>query len=325
MSSTHKHKWRILRDAILKAAQAAKQQQEQPQEQREPQEEEGAAVDDASVRRFQSYGLVTSHRVEPGTINRIAFSGNGTVLADSADQDSDVLLGTWHRHDAPGFDSFQPLVFHLRPVVTLQDMLGFNNTGNVCIWPSEEVLVHWILSQPGVFKGLRVCEIGGGMASLAGLAVAINEQAEEVVLTDGNENSMSCIHATLAANRGAFTTENVTAQRLDWTQPAHYQHLQHRFDVVLCADCCFFDEFRPALAEVLQTITRPSGHVLLICPERRGTRSAFLQLASDRFRVEEIPSFDAELQRQHEHVLASNPKYEPDIHFPKAAKLTPLK
>ena len=57
-------------------------------------------------------------------------------------------------------------------------MLGFNNTGNVCIWPSEEVLVHWVLSRPTLFDGLRVCEIGGGMASLAGLAVALTSQVD---------------------------------------------------------------------------------------------------------------------------------------------------
>jgi calmodulin-lysine N-methyltransferase len=53
-----------------------------------------------------------------------------------------------------------------------QDMLGFNNTGNVCVWPAEEVLAVWCLERPGLFHGKRVLELGGGMASLAGLAVA---------------------------------------------------------------------------------------------------------------------------------------------------------
>lgn len=56
----------------------------------------------------------------------------------------------------------------------LKDMLGFNNTGNVCVWPSEEVLAHWLLTNGDFHQSHRVCEIGGGMASLAGLAVALH-------------------------------------------------------------------------------------------------------------------------------------------------------
>lgn len=51
-------------------------------------------------------------------------------------------------------------------------MLGFNNTGNVCVWPAEEALAAWCLGRAAHFDGKRVLELGGGMASLAGLAVA---------------------------------------------------------------------------------------------------------------------------------------------------------
>ena len=104
-------------------------------------------------------------------------------------------------------------------------------------------------------------------------------QATRVVLTDGNETSMSCAAATVARSQQQFGNTSVEARCLDWTNPCHYDDLQQQFDVVLCADCCFFDEYRHHLVTVLATITRPSGHVVLICPERSGTRSKFIELA----------------------------------------------
>ena len=68
--------------------------------------------------------------------------------------------------------------------------MGFNNTGNVCVWPSEELLTHVVLAHDPAFYSDKVvlelgtaalCSprcaqhvvaLGGGMASLAALALA---------------------------------------------------------------------------------------------------------------------------------------------------------
>ena len=63
----------------------------------------------------------------------------------------------------------------LQKNVSLQDMIGFNNTGNVCVWPSEEVLAYYCLTHAELFArgSRRVCEIGAGMTGLAALCVAV--------------------------------------------------------------------------------------------------------------------------------------------------------
>lgn len=59
-----------------------------------------------------------------------------------------------------------------------QDLVGFNNTGNVCVWPAEEVLAFWLLTHGRALAApaQRVLELGAGMAALAGFAAALAYQ-----------------------------------------------------------------------------------------------------------------------------------------------------
>jgi hypothetical protein len=66
---------------------------------------------------------------------------------------------------------------------------GVDNTGNVCVWPAEPLLLHVLLTVPGytsMVRGRRVLEIGGGMTALAGLGLAATGLAASVVVTDGH-------------------------------------------------------------------------------------------------------------------------------------------
>jgi len=58
--------------------------------------------------------------------------------------------------------------------IGLKDMMGFNNTGNVCLWPSEEIMTYFCIKNSAIFDNKSVCELGGGMTSLAGLMVNEN-------------------------------------------------------------------------------------------------------------------------------------------------------
>ena len=49
-----------------------------------------------------------------------------------------------------------------------------------------------------MFAGARVCELGAGMAGLAGLAVAIQSTPSRVLLTDGNGRSSDALAAAVS-------------------------------------------------------------------------------------------------------------------------------
>eukprot|EP00056_Hartaetosiga_gracilis_P013871 m.233986 g.233986 ORF g.233986 m.233986 type:complete len:362 (+) comp13911_c1_seq1:32-1117(+) len=306
-----------------------------------------------SVMRFSNIGLFTSKRCSKtictekqlsSSIPHRSFDKMGRIFINEdnvneqvdeleaeekqkskGNNNSSGILGKWHIHQhhrgCEGFSS--PVVFHSSPKVTLEAMIGFNNTGNVCIWPSEEALTQFVLSNKEEFDGKRVCEIGGGMASLAGLAVAMACKPECVVLTDGNEVSVSCIDATLRANDAVLNSVDTTTCRLlDWTNESHFASMKESFDVVLCADCCFFDDVRADLINVLSTIVDANGIVYMIAPERSGTRSDFLKQAKEVFHVEEVERYDKEVLELLQTHQMNNDLFDDNIHYPKLAKLT---
>jgi hypothetical protein len=66
---------------------------------------------------------------------------------------------------------------------------GVDNTGNICIWPSESALLTVILEDEtlrNMITGKHILEIGGGMSALAGLGLAACLKPASVLLTDGH-------------------------------------------------------------------------------------------------------------------------------------------
>ena len=89
--------------------------------------------------------------------------------------------------------------------VTLKDMresfsTGVDNTGNVCLWPAEEVMAHYILTRASDFAGKNICELGAGVG-LCGLAMARVLKANSLLLTDGNAQVVETLEKALQVRR----------------------------------------------------------------------------------------------------------------------------
>ena len=67
-----------------------------------------------------------------------------------------------------------------------------DRTGMVTVWPSEEALAYLCVKRRDVFKGKNVIEIGAGLG-LAGMAIAATSEANMVVVTDGNSETVDRI------------------------------------------------------------------------------------------------------------------------------------
>ena len=123
------------------------------------------------------------------------------------------------------------------PKFSVEEINGFNNTGNVCIWPSEECLSIYCLENRELFRAKSVIEIGAGMTGLAGLIVSQACSSRAVTLTDGNEVSVKNLAAIIKENK---LEENVTSHVLKWEDTNKYEKMKAQYDIAVCSDCFNF-------------------------------------------------------------------------------------
>jgi len=245
-----------------------------------------------SVRRFSSYGLIAT-----------------IPLVNLREPQA-----TWFEyHTNISQDNFSVLVRHPKHSFTAADLMGFNNTGNVCVWPSEETLAFFCLSNRELFSGKAVIEIGGGMSCLAGLMVAKYTSAARVVLTDGNQIAMENVGRIVEKN-GLKGLTHVTSEVLQWGK----QSKLGRFDVILCADCLFFDEDRCDLVQTIDDLLAEEGVALMAAPQRGDTLGKFFEEANAAGLVCVLhKEYNQQVWQSHIHMQATEGSiYDEDIHYP---------
>ena len=312
-------RWKMLKDAIL----AAKCDQEHSSSHPSGKSAQalGMNIATASVRRFSSFNLFTVMEVPADKAERLIpkdCSKEASAVSHMYKQGK--WLKYYHSDSSTGI-TCDPVVNVITKSTSLEAMMGFNNTGNVCIWPSEEVLAFHCLKHSEVFKDLVVCELGCGMTALGGLVLACTQQPSEIFLTDGNCASVENVREILQANVSKFGQTKVSAEVLVWDksfllQPSPYDE---KFDYVICADCLFFEEVHVELVQVMLKLMKPNGAAVIFAPRRSGTLDRFCRAATKHFSVEINDQYDAVVSRRHEEALKQfreNDMYNPDLHFP---------
>jgi len=229
----------------------------------------------------------------------------------------------WLRATAPDFNKTIDIKICVRSQSTkLRDLTGFNNTGNICVWPSEEVLGGYCLENSHLFHEKKILELGGGMTGLAGLMIAQACQPDHVEITDGNENSVENLDILLHENRElGLLKNNVSSRLIKWANG--FDELDCIYDVIICADCLFFDEGRPQLLECLKKALKPGGTAIIVAPSRSGTFEEFVSQARDckSFVVNDMPEHYSERISQVREKLQSDPRYNENLHYPKLVRL----
>ena len=283
MALAAKERWRMLRSILL--------------ENRKTNGYEVAPLNPSSVRRFSSFNL---------------FTVSVSKKPANSEQINDELI-EWSSYT---YKSTEVEVALLPKLCSLEELQGFNNTGNVCIWPSEEIMTYYCLENIEEFRNTSLCELGSGMTGLAGMMIAKTCYPKETFVTDGNERSVVNLQSIVNHN----SLRAVIAESVVWKDGdlhEEYQHLRTRFDIILCADCLFFTQSHKQLIDLLLYLLKPSGKVYMFAPERDGSLRQFCSLADSGFHIEVLENYLDIVWKKHVTCMESLSVYNPDIHYPK--------
>ncbi|XP_034099648.1 calmodulin-lysine N-methyltransferase [Drosophila albomicans] len=295
LQNTAQKRWRILAKVLRKDS----------EETVSSSSDEFSEEQTASVRRFKSFDLLRQDSFE----DHVSLKCLGKTE-------------NWYKYRMQLHNDIEYSVniHHMERQLTANDLMGFNNTGNICVWPSEEALTALVLSDLAAYRGKWILELGGGFTSLAGLMLAKYAKPYAVHLTDGNEVSVENVRKTVCLNELSCYTK---CSVLKWQESAARAHAeQDKFEYILCADCLFFDEARSALVDTIWYYLAPHGIALIMAPRRGRTLNVFRDECVARgFRVELATRYNETIWQRHLQLKTDSALYDEDLHYPLLLRL----
>ena len=242
------------------------------------------------------------------------FSGYDLYTVKSIQTDNSSEKWCSYKLKSGQPDDTEILVRLVGEQFTAEELCGFNNTGNVCIWPSEEVLSYYCYQHKQLLENKTIIELGCGMSALAGLQIAAATKAKGIFLSDGNEKGIDNLNIMLKSNNDNLISKNVESLLLKWDEEIYQNdslsHLQARFDVIISADCLFFVNFHKALVTTIKFLLTPGGNCIFFAPYRSNTLTLFVEAAGQVFDVEVQENYDAHIWGQYQQYIQNNKQFD---------------
>ncbi|KAH7640913.1 calmodulin-lysine N-methyltransferase [Dermatophagoides farinae] len=251
-----------------------------------------------------------------------------TDIEDDDDDDEDEDCGATNIGD----NQLELCIKLVHNRLQLKDLAGFDNSGNVRVWSSEEAMGYLLAHNQNIrarLKGRIICELGSGCSALAGLIAVRSGLATEIYLTDGNERCVLNIEQIVQRNfpeiNSAHTKSDglkIVVQQLCWNQPEHYEELKNRIEIIICADCLFRSDAHQSLIDTIDFLLindRNIGQAIIMAPRRGDKLDRFIRRVFDdgRFFLQVSRDYDHRFIRHFERIRQQDPqRYEPDTSFP---------
>ncbi|KAJ6567171.1 putative methyltransferase-domain-containing protein [Mycena vulgaris] len=148
-------------------------------------------------------------------------------------------------------------------------------------WPAGEVLAQYLVKQgPNSLQGKNILELGSG-TGLVGLVAAM--LGGTVWLTD-QAPLLSIMRGNVAINK--LSPLCVVAE-LNWGEPIPADI--PRPDLILAADCVYFEPAFPLLVQTLCDLVSADTEVLFCYKKRRKADKRFFALLKKKFQWSDVP------------------------------------
>lgn len=152
------------------------------------------------------------------------------------------------------------------------------------LWPAGMVLSKYMLRKhKSDLAGKSILELGAG-GGLVGLAVAIGCQTEEVIHITDQDPMFELMKRNIALNG---LDGKVNASIYDWGTPTPSE-IPARPDVILAADCVYFEPAFPLLQQTLKDLIGPNTVCYFCFKRRRRADLTFMKTAKRMFDVQEV-------------------------------------
>ncbi|CAG8056555.1 unnamed protein product [Penicillium salamii] len=152
------------------------------------------------------------------------------------------------------------------------------------LWPAGMALAKYLLSRHATdLTDKSIVELGAG-GGLVGLAIARGCQLEHPIYITDQEPMFSLMKDNIRLNN---LDPNATAAILNWGEPIPSQ-IPSKPDVIIAADCVYFEPAFPLLITTLQELLGPNSVCYFCYKRRRRADQRFMKMAKKAFEMEEI-------------------------------------
>ncbi|KAK7931695.1 hypothetical protein PG985_002407 [Apiospora marii] len=180
----------------------------------------------------------------------------------------------------------------LPSAIQLHEDLKSGNGGQA--WPAGMVLAkHMLRYHRDDLKNSRILELGAG-GGLVGLGVASGCDIDQPVYVTDQVNMVPLMEKNVALNK---LGSRVQPAVLNWGEPLGTDVVNFKPDVILAADCVYFEPAFPLLLATLSDLLAlcPSATIYFCFKKRRRADMQFLKKAQKAFRTVELVDQDREV------------------------------